>query len=102
MVHDEYPAGALPLGVSERTDVDAAGTAMDGMWPRIPGAIGDLLGSDGLDEFGLSRIWLGIDDVDVRGTEPRSDEVTPLDVGMRSIGAEMRAAGIPAKMVQLV
>src|SRR5262245_1760241 len=102
MVHHEYAAGTLPLGIPERTDVDAAGATMDRMRPRVSCAIGDLLGGDGLNQFGLSRIGFGIDDVDVRGTQPRSDEVTPLYVRVRRIWTQMRAAGVPTEVVQLV
>src|SRR5262249_60115188 len=75
---------------------------MDGVRPRVSGAIGYLFGGDSLDQLRLPGIRLGIDDVDVRGTQPRSDEVAALDVGMGCVRTEMRAAGVPAEVVQLV
>src|SRR5437879_3971210 len=68
----------------------------------VAGPLGDLLGLDHLDDRRAGGIRLGIDDVDARRPEPRHYQVPPLDMRVRGIGAEHRAAGVPAEMVELV
>ena len=102
VIHHEDAARTLALGVAERADVHAARAAVHGVRPRVSRALGDFLRGDSLDQLRLSRIRLRVDDVDVRRAQPGRDQVAPLDVRMRRVRTEMRAAGVPAEVVQLV
>jgi hypothetical protein len=64
LVHHEDAAGRLAILVAERGDVDAAGSAMDGVRSRVAGLFRDLLGLDHLHDSGRARIGLGVQDVD--------------------------------------
>ena len=96
------PPGPLPSRVPHRGEVDAIRAAVDGVRPRVARALDDFLGADRPHDPGRTGIWLGIEDVDVRGAQPRGDQVAALDVRMRRVRAEGGAAGVPAEVVELV
>jgi hypothetical protein len=75
---------------------------MDRVRGGIAGAPGERLGLDDLHDLRLARIRLRVEDVDARGIDPRHDQIPPLHVRVRRVGAQARAAGVPAEMVQLV
>ena len=95
---------ARPVAVrrAEGADVDAVGSAVDGVPVGVAGLRRHLLRLDRLDDLGLGRVGLGVDDVDARGAEAGHDQVAPLDVRVRRVRAEHRGAGVPAEVVQLV
>lgn len=62
----------------------------------------DLFRLDDLEDFQVARIWLGLDDIDARRTQSGHDEITPLDMRMRSVRARAGAASVPTEMVQLI
>ena len=101
-VHEEDAAGALAFAIAKRRHVDAFRAAMDGVRARIAGARRDLGGLDDLDDLGLLRVGLGVEDVNARRSQARHNEITALHMGMRRVGAEARRAGVPAEMMQLV
>ena len=101
-IEQEYAARRLALGVSERVHIDSLGAAMDGVHARIPGLFGDFLRLDDPDDLRISRIRLGVDDVQPGRPQPRHDEVAPFHMRVRRIGAKAGRAGIPAEMVQFV
>jgi hypothetical protein len=58
-----------------------------------------------LDDFRYrwaSRIRFGIEYVDSRGADSRNHKIAALDVRVRSVGAQCRTAGVPAKMVEFI
>jgi hypothetical protein len=64
VVHHENTTGCLAVLVAECGDVDAAGSAMDGMGSGVAGLFRDLLRLDHLHDPGRARIGLGIQNVD--------------------------------------
>jgi hypothetical protein len=66
VVEHEDAAGLIAVGVAERADVDAIGTAMDGVRAAVPGFLREFVGFDGLDQLRLPRVGLGVDDLDPR------------------------------------
>ncbi len=102
VIHQEDAARPLAFSIAEGGDVDALGPAMDGVRSRIARFVGDLLGFDHLDDRGLARIGLGVEDVNARGAQARHDQIAPLHVRMWRVGAQARRAGVPSEMMQLV
>ena len=102
VIHQEHAARALALGVAERADIDALGPAVHGMRPGVAGAVGELGGLDRPNLLRLPRVWLGVEDVQARGADARNNEIAALDVRVRRIGAQARAAGVPAEVMGLV
>jgi len=102
VVEDEDAARALALLVAQRAQIDPLGAAVHGMHAGVAGLCQDLPGLDGLHEARRSGIGLGVEDVNPGGPKPGNDQVSPLDVGMRRVGTERRAARVPAEVVQLV
>ena len=102
VIHHEHAARRLAVLVAERRDVDAARPAMDGVRAGVAGLLGDLLRLDGLDELGIARVGLGVEDVDARGAQARHHQIAPLHVRMRHLRTQARRAGVPAEMVELV
>ena len=101
-VHQEHAARRVALRVAERRDVDAVGPAMDGVRPAIAGRLDHLFRLDHPHDRRVLRVGLGVDDVDARRAQARHHEIAPLHMRMRRVGAEARAACVPAEMVQLV
>jgi hypothetical protein len=60
------------------------------------------LSLDHLDQLRAARVGLGVDDVDARRVGTGHHEVAALDVRVGRVGAKVRAAGVPAEVVQLV
>jgi hypothetical protein len=101
-VDEEDAAGRIALGVAERGDIDAVGSAMDRVRAAVAGRLDHLRGLDHPHDVGAFRVGLGVDDVDARGAQARDHEIAPLDMGVRGVGAKARAARVPAIMVELI
>src|SRR5512132_859904 len=102
LIHDEYAAGCFAVLVSEGCDIDAPGSAMDGMRAGIAGLFGKLRRLDHLHDFRRTRIGLGVENIDARGAQPGHDEVASLHMRMRRVRAQARRARVPAEMVEFV
>src|SRR5262249_26716675 len=102
VIHDEDAAGRLAVLVSEGRDVDAPGSAVDGMRTGIAGLVRKLCRLDDLDDFRRPRIGFGVENVHARGAQARNHQIAPLHMGVRRVRAQTRRAGVPAKMVELV
>src|SRR5215207_7988632 len=102
MVEHEDATGTAAVGGADSTDVDAVGTAVDGVAVGVAGLGRDLLRLDRLDDAGLGGIRFGVDDIDPGGAETGGDEVAALDMRMRRVRTEHRGAGVPAEVVQLI
>ena len=89
VVEQEDAAGPVAVGVAERGDVDAVGAAVDGVRAAVAGLARDLLGLDDLDELGLPRVILDVDDVDAGGAQA-GDEQDPAGRADR-LGAQRHA-----------
>ena len=88
VVHQEHAARSLALAVAERRDIDAFRSAVHGVRARVSGPLGHVARLDHLDDGGTSGVGLGVEDVDARGPQARHDEIAPLDMRMRRVGAE--------------
>ena len=96
---------AGPLIAERRTqigDVDALGAAVRGVRPAVAGLALVLLRLDDLRDLRVERVVLDVDEVDAAGAQPHHQQVAALDVRMRVVGAQRRAARVPAVVVQLV
>ena len=102
MVEEEDAARAVSVRGAEPVHINALRAAMHRVRPRIAGAPDDFLGLDDLYDLGRPRIGLGVEHVNARGAQTGDDEIAPLDVRMRRVGAQRRAAGVPAEVVQFV
>ena len=102
VIHREDPTGALAVDTAESADVDPVGATMHRVGRAVAGLVGQLIALDHLDDLRAARIRLRIEDVDARGVDPRHHQVAPLDVRMRRVRAQARAAGVPAEVVQLI
>ncbi len=102
MVEGEDAAGAVPIGGPEGIQVDPIGPAVHRVRRGIAGLLHHFVALDHLHQGGLPWIGLGIEDMNPRRVGPRHDEVSPLDMGVGRPGTQVRAAGIPAEVVQLV
>src|SRR6478672_5073242 len=58
MIDHEDAARRLAVLIAERSDIDAARTAMYGVGPRVAGFLRDLLGLDDFDDLRLARVGL--------------------------------------------
>ena len=96
------PPGPFAVGATERVDVDAVGTAVHGVRRGVSCFRHHLRTLDHLHESRISRVGLRVDDVNARADRARHHEKSPLDVRVRRVGAEMRAARVPAEVVQFV
>ena len=88
MVHEEDAARPVARSVGERADVYAFRPAVDGVRPRIAGALGELLAFDRPDELGLRGVRLGVEDVKARGPDTRNHEITTLDMRVGCVRAQ--------------
>ncbi len=75
---------------------------MDRVWPAVAGALGNRLRLNHLDDFRLSRVGLGVDDVNARGAETGNNKVAALEEGMGCVGRQASTTGVPAVVVQLI
>ncbi|GBD18865.1 hypothetical protein HRbin27_01365 [bacterium HR27] len=101
MVEDENATGAFSFRSPECRNVDAVRTAVHGVGPGVIGALVKFFRLDHLDDARCGRIFLRIEDRDVRTPDVRDDEVAAFDVWVRCIRAEHRAARVPSEVVQL-
>src|SRR5919202_98743 len=102
VIHDEDASRPLPIGGTERAHVDALRPTVDGVGAAVARPLVQLVWLYHLDYARLSRVELGVDDVHARGAQTRDDQVAALYVRVGCVGAQRRAAGVPAKVVQLV
>ena len=103
VVEQRHPTRTvLPVAAAERGDVDAIRSTVDGVWPGVPGALGQLLRFDHLDDRRLARVLLRVQHVDARGPQAGHDQVPALHVRVRRVRAQRAAARVPAEVVQLV
>src|SRR5215475_5216599 len=102
MIEQEYSAGAAAVRRAESADIDALGPAMNRVQPRVARSAKDFLWLYDFDNLRLSRIRLGVEDVDAGRAQPGNDQVAALYVRMRSIGAQSRTACVPTEVMQLV
>src|SRR5215831_69798 len=72
------------------------------MWAGVASARAHLLWLNDLDDAWLTRIGLGVDDVNPRRAQPWDNEVTPFEIRVWRIRTQGRATGIPAKVMQLI
>src|SRR5882757_1038397 len=93
---------AVAIGRSERADVNSFRPAVDGVWTRIFRARKNFFRLDHFDDFRFSRIRLGVDDMNTRRAQARHNQVPALDMWMRRIWTERRAARVPTEMVKFV
>src|SRR5262245_17801846 len=99
MVEHKDAARTAPVRRAQSADIDSFGPAMYSVQPGIACAAKDFLRLDHLDDFRLAGIWLRIENVDARRTQPRHNQIAPLDVRVGRIGAQRRAACLPATVV---
>src|SRR5512143_2833778 len=69
-VEHENPARTVAVGIPECANVNSFRTTVNGMRTRIIRAGENYLRLDHFDDLWFPRIWLGIDDVNPRGTDP--------------------------------
>src|SRR5262245_49409178 len=72
------------------------------MGSGVAGAFYDLFWLYDLDDFGFAGIRFGIDDVNAGRAKSGHNQVTPLDVRMRSVWTKRRAACVPTEVMQLI
>src|SRR5215510_4103029 len=99
MVEQEYAARAAAVRSAQSTDIDSFGPAMYGVQPGIACAAKDFLRLDHFDDFRLAGVWFRVENVNARRAQSGHNQIAPLDVRVRRIRAQRRAACIPAKVV---
>src|SRR5262245_21969332 len=102
LIHYENSSRAAAIRSSQRADKDSVGTTMNRMRGRVSRARSQRLRLNHLYDLRVSRIRLGVDDMDTRRMDARHDQVTSLHMRMRSVRAQARAACVPAEMMQFV
>ena len=102
VIHQEDAAGAVAVRRAERADVDGVRAAVDGVRAAVAALRHQLVRLNRLDDLRAARVRLRVHDVHARRLQARHQQVAPLDVRVRHVRAERRAAGVPAEMVQLV
>ena len=102
MVDAHDAAGRAALRGADAVQVDGVGAAVDRMKPAVAGALENEVGLYRLDQLGVVRVRLGVQDVDSGRTKRRDDEVAALQVGMRCVWTERGATGVPTEVVQFV
>jgi hypothetical protein len=102
MVEHEDAARAVAVRRAECVHVDPIGTAVHRVRRGVAGLPHDLVALDHLDQTRTSRIRVRVHDVDPRAAGPRHHEVAAFRMRVRRVPAEVRAAGIPAEVMQLV
>ena len=101
-IHYENSAGAFARSGAERAAENSLGTAVDGVRAAVAGAFGENIGLDYFYDFRAARVGFGVNNMDARGLDARDDQVAALRMGMRHVGAEACAAGIPAEVMEFV
>src|SRR5207248_10529367 len=102
VVDHEDAARSVAVGVAERAHVDPIRTAVDGVGSAVAGTVGDLFRFDRMDELGLLGSGSDVEDVDARRTQPGNEQVAPLHVWMRGVGAKRGTAYVPSEVMELV
>jgi hypothetical protein len=102
VIDHENSAGAIAASRSKRARINPFRSAMQRVRRRVAGSCRERFRFNHLDDLRLSRIGLGVDNVYARRVDAGNDEVAPLHVRMRRVGAQARAAGVPSEMMQLV
>src|SRR5207245_1970485 len=88
--------------VGQGADIDALGSAMNGVGARVAGLFRHLLGLEQAYDPRVSRVGLGTKDMELRQPQSPDYQLAPLRMGMPRIWAEAGAAGVSAEMVQLI
>ena len=88
VVHQEHAARSFALAVAESRDINAFRSAVHGVRTRVSRPVGHVARLDHLDDSGTSGVGLGVEDVNARRPQARNDEIAPLDMRMRRVGAE--------------
>src|SRR6266699_1660443 len=101
-IEHENAARAVTIGRSECANINAFRATVNRVRTRIISARKDFFRFDHFDYLRLSRIRLGVDNVNARRAEPRYNQIAAFDVRMRRIRAKGRAARIPTEVVQLI
>ncbi len=104
-IHDEdarRAVGAVLARAAQRAHVDALGSAMHGVRPRIAGLREDFVGLDDLVDARLRRMRLRVDHVDARRAQAGNDQEAALEERMAGQRRQRRRARIPAEVVKLV
>src|SRR3984957_7036598 len=102
MIKRENSSGTIAIGRAESAYVDAVGPAMNGVWAAVASPFRQVFCLDHFHDLRLLRVVLGIDDMDPRRTQPRYDQISPLDMRVRSVGTQRGTACVPAEMMKLV
>ena len=102
VVEGKDAAGTVAIGRAERVDIDVIRATVDGVRATVATLFVDLFCFDHLDNARLARVGLGVDDINARRTQPRQQQITPLDMGVGRPGTERHATGIPAKVMEFI
>src|SRR5215471_2668091 len=98
-IHQENASGAVSVGGSERTPVDGVRATMKCVRRSVAGLLDEFLRLDDLHNLRLLGIRLRIQDVYPGRPDAWDDQITTFHVRMRGLGAETRAAGVPAEVM---
>src|SRR5690349_24619614 len=71
MVEHEHATRSVAVRRANRVDVDAVRSTVDGVRPTVASFTPDFVRVDDFDEFGLSRVGLGVQHVNARGAQSR-------------------------------
>src|SRR5687768_3273095 len=102
VVEHEDAARSIPVRAAECVHVDAVGTAVHGVRCGVSRLRDHLFTLNDLHEARVARVGRRVDDVDARAARSRHYEISTFHVRIGRVCAEMRAAGVPAEMMQLV
>ena len=101
-IEDERSSRAVAVGRSQRTQKDAIGSTVDRVRCGVSRAPRNGLRLNHLHDLWPPWIGLRVENVNARRMNSRHDQVPPLHVRMRRVGAEAGTAGVPAKMVEFI
>src|SRR5215831_8570169 len=101
-IHQENTARSVSVGRAEGASIDAIRAAMNRVGRSVPGLPDELFGLDRLNDVWLLGVLFGIENVNARRSDAWHDQVAAFHMRMWRLRAKTRAAGVPAKMVQLI
>src|SRR4029077_3596996 len=78
------------------------GATMNRVWRCVACLFNELFRLDHFHDLGVLRVRFRVEDVNPRRSDARYDQVTTFHVRVRVLGAEARAACVPAEVMQLV
>src|SRR4029450_6701470 len=82
VIQQEDSGGAISVRRPQGADVNAIGSAVNGVRARIAGACKNLLRWDDLYDEGIARVRLGVQHVDTRRADTGHNKITAVDVWM--------------------